>query len=64
MHLDAIQGHSRAIRVHSRAFARIRGIRLLTLSGLNFLNGATHFSSWTNFELQLHTRTLQLGFAR
>ena len=51
----------RGIRV---PFARIRRIRLLTLSGLNFLNGATHFSSWTNFELQLHTRTLQLGFAR
>ena len=61
---DAFGRHSGAFACHSRAFARIRGIRLLTLSGLNFLNGATHFSSWTNFELQLHTRTLQLGFAR
>ena len=53
--------HSDAFGRHSDAFGCIQ---TLALSGLNFLIGATHFSSWTNFELQLHTRTSRLGFAR
>ena len=56
------------IWMHLDAFGHIQTpfgcIWTLALSGLSFLIGATHFSRWTNFELQLHTRTSQLGFAR